>query len=413
MAELKFLKGQAFNFEGLSKNPDFFYVVSNTDGSIDLYLGDKLIAKGAMSSDIKALEDAIAILNGEESVNGSVKHTVAEEVAKVVADAPEDFDTLKEIADYIAADKTGAAEMLNKISDLTLRVGTAESEIDTLQSEMEAVEAKAHEHVNKDVLDGISSDKIANWDAAEQNAKNYADGNFQEKGDYALKSELPTVPSLDGYATQVWVNEQGFLTEHQSLAGYATEAWVNEQGFLTEHQSLAEYAKKSELPTKTSDLVNDSNFLTEHQSLAEYAKKSELPSVEGLASESWVNGQGFLKAIPSEYVDETELSNTLVSYALKSELPTVPTKVSELQNDANYITLAEVPAAPSLDGYATKEWVGQQGFLTEHQDITDLAKQADLDAEIAQRKALVGEGNIQVTLEENGTQKIGLVWGEF
>lgn len=29
-----------------------------------------------------------------------------------------------------------------------------------------------------------------------------------------------------------------FLTAHQSLDGYATETWVNEQGFLTEHQTI-------------------------------------------------------------------------------------------------------------------------------------------------------------------------------
>lgn len=35
--------------------------------------------------------------------------------------------------------------------------------------------AKKHEHANKAVLDGISADKVAAWDAAEQNAKDYAD----------------------------------------------------------------------------------------------------------------------------------------------------------------------------------------------------------------------------------------------
>lgn len=63
---------------------------------------------------IKANTDAIAVLNG--TGEGSVTKTVADEVAKIVNGAPEDFDTLKEIADYIASDKTGAAEMSNAIS---------------------------------------------------------------------------------------------------------------------------------------------------------------------------------------------------------------------------------------------------------------------------------------------------------
>lgn len=34
------------------------------------------------------------------------------------------------------------------------------------------------------------------------------------------KATLPSVPSLSGYATQSWVQSQGYLTSHQSLAGY-------------------------------------------------------------------------------------------------------------------------------------------------------------------------------------------------
>lgn len=72
----------------------------------------------AIKADIKANTDAITVLNGESSVAGSVKNTVATEIAKVVADAPESFDTLKEIADWIANDTTGAAKMANDIATI-------------------------------------------------------------------------------------------------------------------------------------------------------------------------------------------------------------------------------------------------------------------------------------------------------
>ena len=72
----------------------------------------------AIKADIKANTDAITVLNGESSVTGSVKNTVATEIAKVVADAPESFDTLKEIADWIANDTTGAAKMANDIATI-------------------------------------------------------------------------------------------------------------------------------------------------------------------------------------------------------------------------------------------------------------------------------------------------------
>ena len=34
--------------------------------------------------------------------------------------------------------------------------------------------------------------------------------------------------ALSGYATQIWVQQQGYLTQHQSLSGYATQSWVND-----------------------------------------------------------------------------------------------------------------------------------------------------------------------------------------
>lgn len=68
--------------------------------------------------------------------------------------------------------------------------------------------------------------------------------------DYALKEEIP---SLDGYATEQWVNDQGFLKTHQSLEGYATEDWVEDKGYLTEHQDLSEYAKKTFVSAYTYD----------------------------------------------------------------------------------------------------------------------------------------------------------------
>ena len=62
--------------------------------------------------------EAIAVLNGESDAGKSVRAIAVEEIAKVVASAPEDFDTLKEIADWIQSDTTGAASMSSDIEDL-------------------------------------------------------------------------------------------------------------------------------------------------------------------------------------------------------------------------------------------------------------------------------------------------------
>lgn len=48
-------------------------------------------------------------------------------------------------------------------------------EVSATQKLQDAV-ASAHNHANKDVLDGITAGQVTAWDAAEQNAKDYADG---------------------------------------------------------------------------------------------------------------------------------------------------------------------------------------------------------------------------------------------
>lgn len=60
--------------------------------------------------------------------------------------------------------------------------------------------------------------------------------------DYALKSDIPTVPT----SNTAFTNDAGYLTEHQSLSGYATEQWVEDQGYLTDadYPDLTGYATK-------------------------------------------------------------------------------------------------------------------------------------------------------------------------
>ena len=59
----------------------------------------------------------------------------------------------------------------------------------------------------------------------------------------------------------------------------------------------------------------------------------------------------------------------------KANTSDVPTKVSQLQNDANYITTADIP---SLDEYVTETELSEKGYLTEHQDISHLAEKSEI-----------------------------------
>lgn len=74
----------------------------------------------------------------------------------------------------------------------------------------------------------------------------------------------------------------------------------------------------------------------------------------GATTEQWVNQQNYLKSIPSEYITETELNakGYLTEHQDISNLATkdeVPTKTSQLINDSNFLTEHQ-----DLTGYALK-----------------------------------------------------------
>ena len=73
----------------------------------------------------------VAVLKGDKNTEGSVAY----QVAQIVAGADASYDTLKEIADWIMSDQTGAAKMANDIkanadaiADLETLVGTIPAE---------------------------------------------------------------------------------------------------------------------------------------------------------------------------------------------------------------------------------------------------------------------------------------------
>lgn len=49
------------------------------------------------------------------------------------------------------------------------------ADLTALAARVTALEEDTHTHDNKDVLDGITAEKVDAWDGAEQNAKDYTD----------------------------------------------------------------------------------------------------------------------------------------------------------------------------------------------------------------------------------------------
>ena len=97
---------------------------AGTDGGAATGVLAEEIARATAAE--QANSDAIAALIGEDT-NKTIRAIAGEETAKIVAGADTKYDTLKEIADFIMNDETGAAAMANDIAALKTSVGDAES----------------------------------------------------------------------------------------------------------------------------------------------------------------------------------------------------------------------------------------------------------------------------------------------
>ena len=91
---------------------------------------------------------------------------------------------------------------------------------------------------------------------------------------YNQLTDTPVIPSLDGYATETYVNEQVATKANRSEIPTLTSELTNDSGFITTIPN--EYVTETELDAK--------GYLTEHQSLDHLATKQEL--TDGLATKS-------------------------------------------------------------------------------------------------------------------------------
>ena len=94
-----------------------------------------------------------------------------------------------------------------------------------------------------------------------------------------------------------------------SIEGLASEQWVTDKNYLTQHQDISHLAEKSELPTKTSDLTNDSGFIT-----IEDVPVLEIPD-ECVTEDEIVN---FVEVQDTNDVIDDVETNTYVKYVEQS-----------------------------------------------------------------------------------------------
>ena len=147
----------------------------------------------SIKASIKSNTDAITVLNGDVNTAGSVDKKVADAVAKIVAEAPEAYDTLQEIAAWIAdhpEDTTAMNEQINinktDIANLKALVGQLpeglDAKVNTIVKYIDSKIAGVKDWTSdiatakSEAISTASGDATTKANQALADAKSYADG---------------------------------------------------------------------------------------------------------------------------------------------------------------------------------------------------------------------------------------------
>ena len=343
-------------------------------------------------------ESGISFNRNDGSNNAVLDESILKEIEerlKNINDKVEYSDKIptdEDIVIWINPEEDLSEEYLIRINDETVASNTVWSseKVNNVINEI-FIQADSHIHLNKDVLDKITASDIDKWN-------NKSDFN----GSYRSLTDKPHIPSIEGLASEEYVDKaienlqlpsnlatiEDIPTKVSELTndnGYITDIELEEEldskGYLTEHQDLSHLALKEELFNKDyNSLIN----------------KPHIPSIEGLASEEYVDSaiENIPKIDLSEYATKEELhehnnknildsitEEKINSWNNKSNFdgdynnlinkPNIPTHTSELENDSNFIS--EIP-----NEYITETELENKGYLTEHQDLGHLALKEEL-----------------------------------
>lgn len=361
MAEIKFLKGSSLKWNSVEpKNESYFYLVSNVDGSIDLYLGEKLLAKGTSYAELTAevsrsiAEDerlARLISSLTTDVEGDISAAVASLQSLIQAEQKRAEDEESAIrGEFAAADSAlkasilgGVSEDYDTLAELAAKIGEVEGAAKSYS--LVAVTSGLGENV-KEAFKLVDEDGLQ----VGETINVYKDSSLMSvelKDDQKL---YYTYILANGEETTVDVDMSRFLAESEFKAGLQ----------VISGEVSVKVAEGSE-----AFLSVDANGvkLSGIQDAIDASESAAKEYADGLDSALSAR----VKTIEDDYLveaDKTELSNAIIAEKERAE-----------------------SAEESLQGA--------------------------LDAEIARAKSLKGSSNIEVTIDNEGIQTIGMVWGEF
>lgn len=260
----------------------------------------------------KEISDKLAIVDGDSNTEGSFRKAIAD----VIAAAPEDLDTLKEIADKLAGnddlhtalnqaitEKADASALANEVT----RATGVENDLRT------AIGTKADATaLSNYVLTTALNQQIDTLNAAisaKQDAGNYIPYDSSTNSQYNIgkslyvtnNNEFVSIQSTNitggnqDVAFQLNSSQLHFVDFQNTQVGYAIRTTYSINGITSNKYNnclatsdgtfkpISDFALKTELPTvptHVSQLTNDSNFITQQDADAKYALANSLNTVD-------------------------------------------------------------------------------------------------------------------------------------
>lgn len=279
----------------------------------------------------KEISDKLAIVNGDSNTEGSFRKAIAD----VVAAAPEDLDTLKEIADKLAGnddlhtalnqaitEKADASALLNEVSRATGAESGLQAAIATKADATALSNYVLTTALNKQV------DTLNTAINAKQDVGNYLPYRDENNGLYKLP-----------YGAALNLNDKMFGGNGSTYVRPGAVKVYNYDGTSSTYINIGGdeeyYIKGIRLDTNGNKKV----FLDDHSlTMFDYDIDGNIYDTVKLNADGIKLHNGDNNHVLTSNASTIDITQ----YALKSELPTVPTKTSQLTNDSNFITAADV-----------------------------------------------------------------------
>ena len=316
----------------------------------------------------KEISDKLAIVDGDSNTEGSFRKAIAD----VIAAAPEDLDTLKEIADKLAGnddlhtalnqaitEKADASALANEVTratgvenDLRTAIGTKadatalsnyvlttalNQQIDTLNTAISAKQDAGDYALKSDIPEINTIDFVSKTDTNTQIIK--SDLDLRQRllvkrnhlfADYT--SILYSGITIDGMSSYIYISASNDYTgENIKKAGIKVRDSCDRDMYTFLNQNHIVINKKTD--NEAEQLFIGTNFIASRE--LDESRPGGFGDTLFLINEDGIQLRG-----GDDYHVLTSDASTIdiTQYALRTEIPTVPTDISQLTNDSNFIT---------------------------------------------------------------------------